>query len=336
MDSLIMYHADADGDEIGTIDELSSLDMETNIGTSATVTENTFSLTVDDKWWEKQPIEKGHMIYIPDSEWGGIVSGIEHTTAKGTVTVTGITWRGLLHCIVIEPSPGEAYVTITNMEANHAITAALNGHYAHLIDVSSEDTGVYVSASWRYKYVAKALNKTLADYGLALRVSYNNVTKKIQLSAEPVDELTETIELSQDYGVDFTSKDGAEIPYNHCIALGTGELEERMVRYLYYDGEGITTTKPQDWDEADQRSLIFEYPNAESEDELISSATDRLKQYIPVKSIEIDQVTANVPADLGDIIGARDRLTGMVGQSTVTQKILTIKNGTLKISLGVE
>ena len=336
MDGMMFYHANSLGEEVSVVDSIKSLDFEVNISKTAKVDDNSFQMVINELLWAKSPVVVGDMIYVPQTEWGGLVTQITHKTADSTITIEGITWRGFLYCIPVEPPSGQSYMIFSGIDANAAISLAIGGRYSDLIQVSTETTGVNVSGEWRYRSVADCLNSTLEKYGMRLKIEWDNTIMKMLLSAEPVDELTDEIELSQDYGVDFTSKDGNKVIYNRVLALGKGELLERMVRNVYYDNGSYYTQEPSGWDADQERTLIFDYPNVESENDLIRSATDKLSQYVPMKSISINQVTANIPAELGDIIGARDRLTGMVGTSRVVRKIMKLKDISISIEMGVE
>lgn len=336
MDGLMFYHSNANGEELSVIDDIIALDFENNIGVKATEKDNSFSMTMSESYWAKIPVQNGDGIYIPGTEWGGIVSNVEHKTTNGSVTVSGLTWRGILHCIIVEPPSGQSYLVVSNVDANVAIGMAIGSRYTSLIKVSTAVCGVNVSGEWRYRTVADCLNTTLASYGLRLKIVWDNTINKMVLSAEPVDELTDQIELSQDYGVDFTSSDGNSYLRNRCLALGSGTGENRLVRnYYYWDGD-VVTTKPSGWDDEEERTILLDYPNAEDENQLYDSARKRLLDYSPKKSIVINQINVDVSTDLGDIIGARDRLTGMVGESRVVKKIMSLKSGTIKIDMGVE
>ena len=336
MDGMMFYHATASGEELSALDDIVSLDFENNIKAGATERDNTFSVVLSEPCWADIPILNTDYLYIPGTDWGGIVTDIVHKTAQGTVTVNGMTWRGLLHQMVIEPPEGEAYLTFSNVDANQAIRLAVGNRYSSLISVTSDSAGVNVSGQWRYQTVAVGLNDLFEDNGLRLSIVWDNVSSKMILSAEPVDELTDEVELSQDYGVDFTSENGNQYIFNRCLALGKGELTERTVANVYYYNGSYYTSKPSGWDDDAERTIIYDYPNVESVDDLVKGAKDRLAGYLPKKSIKIDSANIMLDAGLGDIIGARDRLTGMVGQARVVRKILTIKNGTTSIEMGVE
>ena len=333
---MIFIHAGADFEEHGVIGEIMSADMEVSQATDAELIDNTFSVTVAESVWEADPILEGHHIYALDSEWGGPVTLVRHSTRDRSVTVQGPTWRGLLFQRRIEPGPGDDYLVLTGVDANAAISAAVGDKYGSLVYVDPAASGITVSAQWRYQTVAGGLHSVLRAYGARLAVRFNNVLDRIELSAEAVDSLTDEIEISQDYGVDFTSVTGNVELANHCLALGSGELAGRTVLNVYrYNGQ-YYTTRPEGLAYEDLRTVILDYPNAEDADDLLQSAIEKLSETAPEQSITVDQLTAEISdVELGDLIGVRDRLTGMAAESEITSKILKITDGNLSIDVKV-
>lgn len=68
----------------------------------------------------------------------------------------------------------------------------------------------------------------------------------------------------------------------------------------------------------------FDYPNAESRDELVKSAKKQLEALAPMRSIEMDTSEMGVPLELGDLVSGRDRVTGLVTTKAISNVILTI------------
>ena len=328
---MMFIHADSNFEEKGVLTEIKSADIEIRQDPEAEYIDNTFSITLDEAIWANDPIYCGDYVYVPNSEWGGVVTLLKHSTEDQTVVIQGATWRGLLFQRRVEPPEGEGYKVLTSVDANEAIRQAVGIKYGSLFSVTSESAGVNVSAQWRYQTVADALHATLRAYGLRLNVTFNNSIPTVILSAEAVDDLTDEIEISQDYGVNFQSETGNIESANHCLALGAGQLASRNVLNVYYYNGQFYTSKPAGLAEADIRTVILDYPNAEDNDELLKSAIERLTEHIPHESINIDQELIDLDAQLGDIIGVRDRLTGMVGTSEISKKILTIIDGVLTI-----
>lgn len=335
MDRMIWIHADASLDELREIRYILSGDMEINTAQDAKFVDNSWSMTISEHEWERKPVRIGHYIYSPGTEWGGPVTFIKHETAYKKVTLRGPTWRGLLYQRRIEPEPGDAYLVYDTVDAN-TLVADLIGAFGGIFEVTEERAGVDVSASFRYQSVAAGISDTLRGVGLRLALTYDNVQRKVLTEAVPDDDQTDTIELSQDYGVQFTSELGNLETANHCLALGSGELEGRMVLNLYRDTDGtISTTRPAWLTDGLLRTTLLDYPNAEDEAELLKTATERLEEYSDGKSFTIDTKQAGVTLEIGDRVAIRDRMTGLTATAEVRRKILTIADGKVRIQDGV-
>lgn len=334
MDRLTWIHADAQLRELRVLNDITGADMQIDISTGAQLIDNTWSMTLPEDVWIQAPILEGHYIYAPGTEWGGPVTLIRHNTAEQSVTLQGPTWRGLLHQKRIYPPAGEGYLEIT-ADANSMIAQVIGSVFGALFAVDSASAGVTVTAQFRYQSMAAGLENTLRKYGLRLQVVFDNSVPAVILSAEPVNDLEQTVEISQDYGVDFTSQIGNVELANHCLALGSGELAERMVLNVYRVGATCYLTRPESLPESAVRTVLLDYPNAETEDDLLQSAIDTLQECAPAQSIDVDQLKIDVYADLGDRIPVRDRVTGLTATSEIITKILTIQNGAIAISMKV-
>ena len=330
MDGMKWIHANANLQEIRDLISIDEADIQVDIKSDANLIDNTWSMTLSEKVWSESPIQEGHYIYSPGTEWGGPVTLVKHVTDKKTVTVQGATWRGLLYQRRIYPPAGEGYKVYTDIEANTLIADVVGQSYGSLFTVSTVDTGVDVSAQFRYQSYAVGLQTVLADAGLRLNIMFDNTIPAVVLSALPIDQLDE-IEISQDYGINFTSEIGNVELANHCLALGSGELADRVVLEVYRVGNHYYTSQPQALQTKDIRTVLLDYGSSESTDELLKSAIDRLEQTAPKQSITISELPLGVETNLGDQLYVRDRLTGLEALSEVTQKILTIKDGSVKV-----
>lgn len=337
MDDLTTWiHADQNLTELRVLSLIQQADMQNDISQGAGLIDNTWSITIPQRVWEESPILQGHYVYCPGTEWGGPVALVKHQSAAKLITLQGPTWRGLLHQKRIQPPAGAPYFVVDELEANEAIDFVLGGAFGSLFAVSTENTGVYVSASYRYQSMAQGLQNTLRQYGLRLNVVFDNVAGHVLLSAQPAGSLADQVEISQDYGVDFVSSIGNVELANHCLALGSGELAERMVVNVYRTENGYTTTMPSTWTEAQIRTVLLDYPNAETEAELIKSAIERLEAVAQQQGIQVNQITLSVEAQLGDRLAVRDRVTGLEAQAEVTNKILNIAGGRVKVQMNVD
>ena len=330
MDGLKWIHANASLQEIREIIAIDEADIQVDIKSDANLIDNTWSMTLSEKVWSENKILEGHYVYAPGTEWGGPVTLVKHTTDSKKVTVQGPTWRGLLYQRRIYPPAGEGYKVYSDIEANALIADVVGNSFGTLFTFSNTDTGVDIDAQFRYQSYAVGLQTVLADNGLRLDITFDNTIPAVKLSAKAIDQLDDS-EISQDYGINFTSEIGNVELANHCLALGGGELAEREVLEVYRVGKNYYTSQPASILTKDIRTVLLDYGSAESTTELLKSAIDRLEQTAPKQSITISELPLGVEMNLGDQLYVRDRLTGLTALSEVTQKILTVKDGSTKI-----
>lgn len=335
MDGITWFHADASLNDLRILDLITSADMQTDIKSNAQLMDNTWSVTLLESVWNEIPINEGHYIYSPGTEWGGVVTMISHNTEDGTITVQGPTWRGLLMQKRIRPASGQGYRTYTNVDANQLIRNVIGSSYGSLITVTSVTAGTNVSASFRYETYAHGLESALRSVGMRLNIAYDQTIPGVMLSAKPVNDWSDTVEISQDYNVNFVSQIGNVELANHCLALGSGELADRTVLDVWRVGNTCYTERPASITDATERTVLLDYPNAEDSTDLLKSAVERLQETAPSQSITVDQLRIDMSAELGDKIPVRDRLTGLTATSEITSKILNITDGITTISVKV-
>lgn len=294
-------------------------------------TENSFEIMIPRFEYEKIP--KGSLIYIPDTEYGGIYRRTNTNTEQGYINIGGLTWRGRMQKKIIEPPPGQDYATDAG-ELNTIVKARVEAAFPGLFVGSTESTGVTASTFRydRYCSLEAGLTKLLKAYGYRLELSYSQLLKAVVVSAVPIVDYSQSIELSSDMRNDYTmqsKKDGV----NHLICLGKGELKDRTVYHWYADVNGnISTTQTQFG--VDEITEIFDNPGAELPD-LIQSGRDRLASLMD--SDKFDMKTAsNRDIGIGDIVGGRDYLSGMIMTSPIAGKIVTLENGFENIEYKLE
>ena len=296
--------------------------------------------------------EAGYFLYIDGTEYGGIIDSIQVDTANNEVKYTGRTWHGILESKVIlpmqssEPSVSgvtvkssdaagsllDKYLVITG-EANKCIQFILKriGLDA-LFSASTEPTGITITSYQfsRYTDAYSGLCKMLKSAGLKLETTFQN--GMVVLSAVALYDYSQDEEFDSD-SVEFTMRKNYK-SVNHLLCLGSGELADRMVVHLYADADG-NISQTQTFVGIDEYAAVYDYPNVESLEELISSGTDELKALWEQNELAID---FDPDADLygiGDIVGAYDNITKVNVSSEITKKIVTIKNGQTNISYEV-
>ncbi len=332
-----LIHANAMLEEIGYITEINRYDAELSQELKATIENNSFALMLPDEVWKSSPITEGHYIYIPNTEWGGQVELVKHSTASKQVTLSGVTWRGMLFRKVIEPPAGQNHLTIAGMDANAAMAAIIGNAMGNAFVVSAVVSGITIgSHSFRYANMLTGIEEMLSLHGAALEMTFNQVTRQVMVSARAIEDYSARIDLSQDYGVDMITTLGGFDRYNHIIALGAGELEDRDILHVYRLDEGtITTTAPAWVGTAKDHAKTYDYTNPESLEKLQEGAAEMLVGYAPLSTVEMDPNVAGLELSLGDKVGARDRLVGMQGVVTVIGKILTMDSTGIRVETRV-
>jgi len=307
-----LIHADEGRSELGYVRDLEGFDAEISARPDASEAGNSWRLDIGADLWQKRPINLGHFLYIPETEWGGPVEKISHNTRTGVISLSGCTWRGMLGRQVICPEDGKAYRMFEETPADKMARELITEALGELFSVPKQGAAT-VSASYRFEPLLRGLQRTLNSYGLALDLHYSSAARMVAVRIRPVIDYAGNIDLSQDYGMDMVTSAGSLMGYNHLIALGRGELTERTVLRLYRLDDGSITGERPDWaGTIKERAQVYDYSSAETEEELRKGAVARLQEYGQVTSLELDTEALEIPVKLGDIVGARDRVTGMI------------------------
>ena len=215
-----LIHADENLAELGYIIEIDGFDAEISQEIDAEIERNSFALTLADTVWSAQPVEIGHYIYSPGTEFGGMVEQIQHSTARQQVTVSGVTWRGMLYRKIIVPTTD--YLTITATEANAAINTIVDGSLGTLFGVSASASGITIAnKKFRYTNMLTGIEDMLEEGGT--RRSRSRLTSPLNPSRcrlGPVVDYSTGL-ICRRTTVDMVTTEGGFFDrYNHIIALG--------------------------------------------------------------------------------------------------------------------
>lgn len=312
--------------------------------------ENDFECTVAS---DHHCCDTGYFLYMENTEYGGIVDRFSVDTGKEEITYNGRTWQGILDTRVILPlastDASTSTVTITDTDSSGASLLnkylILSGDANRVIEwliarmglsdlfrASAEDSGIMISSYKMNRYVKgySGIMKMLKASGAKLKIRFRN--GKAELSAEAIVDYSKDEQFDSDLFPLEVSK--IKNQTNHLICLGSGELEERVVLHLYTDASGNISTE-QSLFGMDEVVAVFEYPNAESVEELQDSGKDKLKEAWNHDVLRIDFDATDNSYDIGDIVGAKEHITGVSASASVTKKIVKIQNGTTTISYKV-
>lgn len=291
--------------------------------------ENNFELATD---LENHCCEADGLVYIENTEYGGIIDDFEVATKDDMLTYKGRTWHGILESKVIEPNKGKAYFRVTG-EANKIIGDVLTRcGLSDLFVASSLGSGLYTEGFSFDRYIGaySGLKKFVESVNGKLKFSYTS--GKVVVSALPLVDYSKDEQFDNDTVEMVVSK--ATNTINHLICLGKGELAERQVVHLYLD-KNRNVSNTQTFYGLKEIATVFDYPNAESVEELTAKGTEKLLEYATGSKVQMDFEAEECAYDVGDIIGAKEIITGTVASEKITKKIVTIRQGEVNIQYKV-
>ena len=284
--------------------------------------ENDFEITVG----EDNPLQTGAFIYIEGTEYGGIIDGLKATTAGQSIAYTGRTWHGMLNSKVIEPD-GD-YLTVSG-DAHEVLMQLLNRiGVSSLFGASGEICDIQIT-SYKFPRYCKAydgIREMLRKHGAKLKIERTD--NAVVLSADRIIDYSE--ETVDGYSA-VLSVEVYDKKVNHMICLGKGELSARTVIHIYVDQYGNYVDEKH-YSGIDEVVDVYDNPNAESEDELRQGGIDKLDELRGIDKAEISvSESIDHQYDIGDIVGATERKTGITVTKAVAQKIVRIKNGAISV-----
>lgn len=299
--------------------------------------ENDYEIMIRRDQWDER-YAYGNIFYIKNTEFGGIIGRKKINTAEDTISLYGRTWRGKMDKKIIRPPDGQDYRKVSgelNTVLNTLITEQFNDYFV----VSQNDTGVSVTNYQfdRYCTLLTGIVKMLKSVGYKLHIEYIQQERGqpgyVELSAVPIMDYSEQIELSQDSRLNFTF-DETKNGVNHLICLGKGELQDRQVVDLYVDQNG-NIGKTQYYTGIQEVTEIYENTSSES-DELEEKGREKLQELMNFTSFSMDVEALKLEIEIGDIIGGRDYVTGMYAAKPIAKKIYKMSGGTASLEYEIE
>lgn len=295
---------------------LSNCKLDIELGTVLSNARNDFEIITG---LSDVHIQKGSLIYDEHgSEIGGIVTGIKVSTKHNELTIKCKLWRGMLTDHVIRPVQGEDYY-IFNGDANVVLSNMINNSYDGLIVASDKASNIMISGKVRYTNILKAYEDALSKSNARLKITFDG--GRAVCEAVPINDLSKSICLDNDYGIPIIAEDNDD-GYNHIIALGQGNLKNRQVVELWRMDNGTITESPASKPNGlALRSYIYDYSSVESLEELRKEAIKKMKELTPTQTLEIEP--GNLDVEIGDIVSAAERITGISMKTQVTRKVIT-------------
>lgn len=270
----------------------------------------------------------GYILYMENTEYGGMIDTLKVDTDADTLTFAGKTWHGILEAKVIQPDDGEDYLTVSG-DANQILQMLIERMtLTELFQVSPELSGIHIPAYKMERYVKgyTGIRKMLKTANAKLNLIYDGMY--VKLSAEPVVDYSADEQFDADQISFKISK--AYNPVNHMICLGSGELHNRTVLHLYADSDGNISRK-QSQIGIQENCDVYDYSNAESDEDLLNKGMEKLQEAWASSTIDCNFSASSEVYDIGDIIGASERTTGITAKAYITKKIVSVSDETVVI-----
>lgn len=285
-----------------------------------------FSLQIARSYWRAE-LTFSSLIYIPNTEYGGIIGEVLTDATLDYVELKGLSWRGRLAKKIIEPPAGADYKTVSG-ELHAVMKELIEPEFDGLFVVSQEDTGVMVSNYQfdRYCTLLDGLNKMLKSKWYRLKLSFRreqNEPGYLYIEAVPIVDYSNRIELSRDCQLNYTMDDKQD-GVNHLIVTGKGELQDRNILHLYVQENGEIGTE-QYYTGLQEITEVYENTSTETE-ELMTASVERLQSLMGKKTFKMDIAKLGLDVCIGDIVGGRDYLTCMYMAKPVENIIYELIN----------
>lgn len=311
--------------------------MDADIDIAVGSDENDYEVKIRrDRWDERYAY--GNIFYIKNTEFGGIIGRKKINTAEDTISLYGRTWRGKLDKKVIRPPVGQDYRKVSG-ELNSVLNTLITEQFNDYFVVSQADTGVSVTNYQfdRYCTLLAGITKMLKSVGYKLHIEYVQQERGqpgyVELSAVPIVDYSEQIELSQDSRLNFTF-DETKNGVNHLVCLGKGELQDRQVVDLYV-GKNGSIGKTQYYTGIQEVAETYEDTSSES-DELEEKGREKLQELMNSTSFSMDVEALDMEVEIGDIIGGRDYVAGMYAAKPIVKKIYKVSGGSASLEYEIE
>ena len=123
-------------------------------------------------------------------------------------------------------------------------------------------------------------------------------------------------------------------PINHVICLGQGNLSQRTVIHLYADEKG-NISYTQSLFGMDEVCEVYDYSSAESNEELEKGGIEVIKKSWNADSVKINFANSSSIYDIGDVIGAKENITGISISQRIIKKVVVLSNENLTTSYKV-
>ncbi len=286
--------------------------------------DNDFEIKIQSRLFQDDRHRKNCRVFAENTEYGGLIRNINPVTEDHIVKLTGPTWRGILNQRAINPA-SNTYITLQG-EANAVLSQYITSlGLSEIYTASSSNSGIMLNYQVPLQsMLLDAFSAALGAVGARLDIKYKlgepNGKGYVLLEAKPIVDRSETIEISEDGNVKLDILD-YQNGINHLICYGKGELAARQKVDLYAWPDG-SIQKTAYYTGIDLIEQYYEDTSAETVQELEESGREKFIDLMNYKQLKIS--VSDMDLELGDIVGGRERITGIYMTSPVVRKIVSV------------
>lgn len=281
-------------------------------------------------------INFGTYIFVPGTEYGGLIEDLEMSAKSNMIKWYGNIWRGILSQIVIEPDTDEEKIHLTG-DANQIIGNILKNKMGGLFRTPSYNSEINIDGTIdAYCNVLEGISELLSEHNAKLHIHAEqggtDGAFAVIVEAVPIKDYSEEIEYSEDGKINLSLRDFRR-GINHLICLGKDEEKNTATVHLYAQLDGSIATKKY-YEGLSERTAVYRDNNAQKVSALIDNGKKKLRELMNYKKLEMN--VQDVDLSVGDIIAGRDRKMGIYLKKPVIQKIVSIRGRNEKIQYKVK
>ncbi len=286
--------------------------------------ENDFELTV----LKNNPLKIGYFVHVENTEYGGVITGLNVETSSDKVVFKGRTWQGIMDSKVIMPLNGDYYTVdgeVQSVIQNLLVHTGLNGLFRAVSN--SEDINISDYKFNRFTTVYQGILHMLkGEYKLL----FNYKKGVIELEIKEVVDYTKDEQFDESQ-VQFNVEIKEKI--NHLIVLGKGKLNNRLVKHLYLNNNN-ELVNDKFYYGLDEKTATYENTQYETYEELYKKAKEHL---IKINSDRLDVffVSNERSYDINDVVGAKEIVTGIEVKKRIIKKIVKMNDYEINIEYKV-
>lgn len=320
----LLIIAQPDGREI----RAEEVDFDFEIGSE----DNTFELSYSYDSGIDIP-EIGQRVYIPYTEYGGIVGEIRSDTESGTVLVCGLTWRGLLQRHLICPDAGQGYYIVSG-NVGSIITGLIQRLGIEAYFAAAASNVVVGTTRFRYTAADTGIDKMLATQGCKMVIRYDPELRRAVISAAGRIDYSLDVEMSPDGEMSIVTQN-VRNGINHLIALGKGTLADRQRVDIYTNANGQVVSRQVLFGE-EEMMYLYEDPSVESIEALREKAEEMILSLCNQVTVEANVEQTSKDMTIGDTVSGRDYVTGLQLTAPISGVICKRTDGVVSVEYAIK